>query len=297
MSPTVGLGLAVAVASFGALLALPGGSAGARDSSEIVFMCGRDMHYLCVSRPDGTGRRRLTRGQAVTPIAFGQVSRAGSLVAFIHNDDTIRVWTLGGRRVQRLPVRWPNPQTVQFDPTGTRLLYTYLDVVGQRWVCRLRLGTRRPSCFRSENAYHAWGPGGTLISTKPFDRKELCVERRGTPCVRRIARMDRPATFFGPPTLSPDGRRLAVTEEYAGTMRVVTFDARTGRRRRVLTTGHWDTNPTWSPDGRWLAFDRDPHGRAEHNTQLFLASVWRVRADGGRPRRVTRHGYQPAWAN
>jgi WD40 repeat protein len=297
MSPTVGLRLVVAVASLGALLALPEGSAGARDSGRIVFMCGRDMHHLCISRPDGTGRRRLTRGQAVAPVPFGRVSRAGSLVAFIHTDSTIRVWTLGGRHVQRFHTRWRNPQTVQLDPTGTRLLYTDLDIVLQPWVCRLRVGTRRPNCFRSDRAYHAWGPGGTLISTEALDREEICVERRGTPCVGRIARTDPPGSFYGPPTLSPDGRRLAVTEEYEGTARVVTFDARTGRRRRVLTTGHWDTNPTWSPDGRWLAFDRDPHGRAEHNTQLFLASVWRVRADGGRPRRVTRHGYQPAWAN
>jgi Tol biopolymer transport system component len=105
-------------------------------------------------------------------------------------------------------------------------------------------------------------------------------------------------SFYGPSALSPDGRRLAVIEELEGEARVVTFDARTGRRLRILTTGHRDTNPTWSPDGRWIAFDRDASYRAPRpNTQIIFASLWRVPADGGRSRRVTRRGYQPAWAS
>jgi hypothetical protein len=184
------------------------------------------------------------------------------------------------------------------DRTGTRLLYTRNEPFGIVKVCRLRVGTRRPSCFQTYRAYHAWGPGGTVISTDPSERYDICVERRGRPCARRIARTTRYGSFYGPAALSPDGRKLAVIEYLGEDARVVTFDARTGRRLRVLTTGHVDNNPTWSPDGRWIAFDRDASYRAPRpNTQIIFASLWRVPADGGRSRRVTRRGYQPAWAS
>jgi Tol biopolymer transport system component len=92
-----------------------------------------------------------------------------------------------------------------------------------------------------------------------------------------------------------------VTEDvpFAGDTRsnVVTFDARTGRRLRSLTTGHHDMNPSCSPDGRWIVFDRDAAFRAPRpGTQVIFASLWRVPSKGGGARRVTRRGYQPAWA-
>jgi hypothetical protein len=265
-------------------------------------MCGRNTLDLCLVRPDGTGRRQLTRGDAVQDGPFGKVSRGASLVAFIHRDQTIRVRTLGGRPVAKIVTRWRDPFTVELDRTGTRLLYTDTDLFGNMSVCRLRIGTRRRSCFQSFRDYHAWGPGGTVISTERQLRSDICVETRGSPCARRIARTRGGGSLYGPAALSPDGRRLAVTEELPsdpiGRAHVVTFNARTGRRLGAVTTGHRDTNPTWSPDGRWIVFDRDAVIRAPRpNTQIIFSSLWRVPARGGRARRVTRRGYQPAWAN
>jgi WD40-like Beta Propeller Repeat len=302
VSLTDGARLVLGTATVGAMFAVPAAGAGARESGGIVFMCGRNTLDLCLARPDGTGRRHLTRGDALLDRPFGQVSRAGSLLAFVHRDGTIRIRTLGGRRVQKVVPRWRDPYTVELDRTGTRLLYSSNEPFGILKVCRLHVGTRRPSCFQTDRAYHAWGPGGTVISTDPWERTDICVERRGSPCARRIARASPNSTFFGPSALSHDGRRLVVIEELEqdpeADTRIVTFDARTGRRLRVLTTGHRDYNPSWSPDGRWIVFDRDAQYLAPRpNTQIIFASLWRVPADGGKSRRVTRRGYQPAWGS
>jgi WD40-like Beta Propeller Repeat len=293
--------LVLVTASVGSSFAVPAADAGAPGSGGIVFMCGRNTLDLCLARPDGTGRQKLTRGDALLDRPFGQVSRGGSLLAFVHRDGTIRIRTLGGRQVQTVTPTWRDPYTVELDRTGRRLLYTYNEPFGIQNVCRLRVGTRRPSCFQTDRAYHAWGPGGTVISTDPWERTDICVERRGSPCARLIARAASDSTFFGPSALSPDGRRLVVIEaieqDPEANARVVTFNARTGRRLRALTAGHRDYNPSWSPDGRWIVFDRDAHYLAPRpNTQIIFASLWRVPADGGRSRRVTRRGYQPAWA-
>jgi WD40-like Beta Propeller Repeat len=296
-----GMRLILATATVAAMLAMPVAGAAARDPAGIAFRCGRNTLDLCLVRPDGTGRRQLTRGDVLVDIPFGQISRAASLVAFIHKDRTIRVRTLGGRRVAKIVTRWRDPQTVELNRSGTRLLYTDSDIFDRTSVCTLRLGTRGRSCFQSFRAYHAWGPGGTIVSTEQLERSDICVEKRAKPCARRIAESNSPGGFFGPSALSPDGRRLAVTEEILNgpaDAHVVTFDARTGRRLRTLTTGHSDSNPTWSPDGRSIVFDRDAVIRAPRpNTQVIFASLWRVSSHGGRPRRVTRRGYQPAWAS
>jgi dipeptidyl aminopeptidase/acylaminoacyl peptidase len=89
----------------------------------------------------------------------------------------------------------------------------------------------------------------------------------------------------GPPTLSPDGRHavVAVTrldfddDEYRSRLWLLPTDG--SAPRRPITQGDRDTAPTWSPDGRWLAFLRaEAGGRA----QLHV-----MPADAGEPRRVT----------
>ena len=55
---------------------------------------------------------------------------------------------------------------------------------------------------------------------------------------------------------------------------------REGGEARQLTTGGHETNPVFSPDGKWLAFTGEYDGNAD---------VYVMRAEGGEPKRLTWH--------
>jgi len=82
------------------------------------------------------------------------------------------------------------------------------------------------------------------------------------------------ATLFREPALS----RTHIVFHYAGDLWIV---GREGGPARRLTAGPGqETNPSFSPDGRWVAFT----GEYDGNTDVFLAP-----ASGGVPKRLTWH--------
>jgi dipeptidyl aminopeptidase/acylaminoacyl peptidase len=107
----------------------------------------------------------------------------------------------------------------------------------------------------------------------------------------------------GRPTLGPDGRHAVVAvgypdldaDDYAAHLWLVPTDGSAPSRR--LSYGWRDTDPRWSPDGRWLAFlraERDPAAGKVRKPQLWLLPAY-----GGEPRRLTDHPLgvgDPVWS-
>ena len=101
----------------------------------------------------------------------------------------------------------------------------------------------------------------------------------------------------GVPAVSPDGRMavVAVTrpdldaDEYRSQLWAVPTDG--SASARPLTSGHRDSAPVFSPDGRWLAYlSAEPGGRPQ---------IWLLPTAGGAPRRLTDHQLgagAPVWA-
>src|SRR5947209_2575030 len=91
---------------------------------------------------------------------------------------------------------------------------------------------------------------------------------------------------IGSPTLSPDGSTAcaAVTrfdmESNESATELWLFSTQGGKPRR-LTSGDKDTEPRWSPDGRWIAFTAKRSGDDE--PQLYI-----IAPDGGEARRLTK---------
>jgi dipeptidyl aminopeptidase/acylaminoacyl peptidase len=101
----------------------------------------------------------------------------------------------------------------------------------------------------------------------------------------------------GVPAVSPDGRIAVVAvarpdvdaDEYRSQLWAVPTDG--SAPARPLTTGHRDSAPAFSPDGRWLAYlSADPGGRPQ---------LWVLPTAGGASRRLTEHHLgagAPVWS-
>ena len=89
------------------------------------------------------------------------------------------------------------------------------------------------------------------------------------------------ASGFGGADVSRDGQRIAFLRFGAGEVEL-TVTARDGSASRIvarLERGYEYSNPRWSPDGRWIAYQRGVY---------FSHDVFRVPSEGGPPRAITR---------
>ena len=121
--------------------------------------------------------------------------------------------------------------------------------------------------------------------------------------------------FLSKPRISPDGQRVAFVvttideqkHEYRSSIWVVPT---AGGEARRLTMGPASTHsPSWSPDGRWLAFvsEREPEsldklGKKEKEHKQHgkgKGQIWLLPMDGGEAHQLTfmQHGASgPVWA-
>ena len=220
-------------------------------------------------------------------------------------------------RMKRVTYSTPAVQTLAMSPDGKTIafvqqterdgkLYTIpaYRPAGQRFV-RARLVTRdAPQLIQGGGRFTSgisWSPDGRQIV---FQREnELVAIRRDGTGVRRILRI-RPNTriggselYFGTadPAWSPDGRRIAFAGVPAGLgasacSSIITARTDGGDERRVtpaqpvdatfgMSCPNLESSPSWSPDGRRIAFIRQA-GRGKGG------DVWVVNANGGGETRI-----------
>ena len=106
-------------------------------------------------------------------------------------------------------------------------------------------------------------------------------------CTERGVESDNPSTVLVESdsgeafqsALSPDGARMAWARPVQGRAAIFVANADGGNPVQ-LTSGVWDRNPVWSPDGQWIAY----HGEAP-NHDVFV-----VPSGGGDSRQLTSGG-------
>ncbi|MBE1299317.1 MAG: DUF5050 domain-containing protein [Alteromonadaceae bacterium] len=89
----------------------------------------------------------------------------------------------------------------------------------------------------------------------------------------------------GYPAVSPNGKQVAFYGKYDKykTWSIHTVDADGNNLRRLTHVQHvWDSSPTWSPDGKTIAFAREY--RAEDGE--MQEEIWLMNADGSNKRKI-----------
>ena len=111
------------------------------------------------------------------------------------------------------------------------------------------------------------------------------------------------------PAFSPNGRTLAIDSDVAGDAGIFLIPARppggtpidaAARARRVtsVTDGGWDSEPQFSPNGRWIVFTRFSVECADETPEDCLTGIYKVRTNGSGLRRLVGpeiNGSAPDW--
>ena len=271
----------------------------------LVYRCGPN---VCKAAPNGTGKQRLTTdGKPGGPLyAWVSASADGSRLAVVNATFAYVLDDKGRRITGRLP-RGGVDVIAEIAPDGTQVATVELlpeitpapvgsppgtpglsGFVPYMFVMNAD-GSGREATARVV-VDMTW-LGARLVRTDTSDTDPfaygicLLVTNIDFQCERDVAR-DPTQDLFNP-AFSPDGALAAVVRSPSTTIGagpIVLYDAATGAPVRRLVGGQ-NTQPTWSPDGKRIAFERG-------------GDIYVARATGApRERRVLKRGEQPTWTS
>jgi serine/threonine-protein kinase len=235
----------------------------------------------------------------IVPVA---VSSAGLLVYLPGQGGTASMALLTANRsgqTQPLLDRRFFNSLFRISPDGTRVAVSMNDAVGQVDIFFVELdsrGLRRFTLDAGAQAYPVWSPDGSRL---------YYMTRAGGPD-RVVARaIDGDGSEEGlstspllPMTISPDGVVVAGRAISTTSLDVMGVDVRTKKTVTIAATAANETAPSFSPDGRYVAYQSDELGRTEVYVKEFpTGNSWQVTTNGGGEPRWTSGGREIVYRN
>lgn len=250
---------------------------------------------LFLTTPDGSRRRRLTRGLEQVASPF---------------------WSPDGRRLAFLaPVGSPDVYVIRPDGRGLRRLTSGGGFFDLAWspdskrlaasrcappTCDLFVLSAtqgRPRLLARESSQPAWSPDGrriVFLSTRDGEPEIYVADADGSG-QRRLT--DSPGEDADA-AWSPDGSSIAFDSKRTGNSQIYVMRPDGSDQRRLVVDGWYDAQPRWSPGGRRILFtsfrNRDPNLRGIGNAEIEV-----VDADGAELRNLTHSRFwegDPAWS-
>lgn len=236
----------------------------------IAFYSHRDGNLeIYIMNPDGNDQRRVTNNE------YGDDSPAlspdGSQIVFFCNRDDpnpdtceqsclyqLYIVNSDGSSEHKLIETEFSTMHPDWHPDGTRISFdTEFDLEGDIYVVNSNGSDLH--LIIEDGFWADWSPDGTQIvfASKRDGNVELYLADADGNNQRRLTQNGRLDYF---PDWSPDGRRIAfaVLEDRA----IYIMDADGSDERRLTHQGNAE-NPTWSPDGIWIAYQSSSDGDFE----------------------------------
>jgi Tol biopolymer transport system component len=222
----------------------------------------------------------------------------GRYLAYIHrrNGDptsqlVIRTVAGDDKREIPLPLTLDRPALIQWTADGQALLFQAREK-GRRGFYRLDMTSGNTVRLGGEEEIEGNIRGGAFSP----DGKVLYFTRQVEKGLHHMVRMDLqsrsetvvasiPGDFFREPSVSPDGRTIAVSKFDNGEKggRIMLVPATGGEAVELYRTPEgieYLGNVSWSPDGRFILFITPRAEEAQHD------GLWRIAATGGEPEQL-----------
>jgi TolB protein len=247
---------------------------------------------LIASRHSGDPRRMAHEfADEIVKLLTGQEGIATSKIACVVGD-SINLMDYDGFNQRRFAGDGPLLRFPQFSPDGRYLAYVSYKTGVPNIVVRSSEGALvGGTSFNSTTSSPSISPGGQLAFSSAISgdgSMEIYVSSLDGSSPRRLTRTQKSVNIS--PRWNPKtGREIAFISDRGGSPQVYVMDASGANQRPLFARGGHADSPSWSPDGRYIAFTYGGAG----SFQIFVADV-----ASGQLLQITSRGRNesPAWA-